>query len=59
MEYTASGEEVWGRRRARALNRRRQAGARPERRRETPSKEKTVELLPYANERVGGGGVSH
>ena len=36
-----------------------QAGARPERRRETPSKEETVELLTHANGGVSGNGVSH
>ena len=64
---------IWeGGRRARALNRRRQArrqaGARPERRRETPrsvsgvvppSKEESAELPPHANGGAGGSGVSH
>ena len=46
-----------GRRRARALDRRRQAEARPGRRRQTPSKEETVELISRANEGVLGSGV--
>ena len=45
--------------RARGLNRRRQAGARPERRRETPSKEETAGLFSRANREEGGSGVSH
>merc|ERR1719383_175198 len=42
-----------------ARGRRRQAGARPERRRETPSMDETVELLPHASGGVDGSGVSH